>query len=163
MGESLRRGGRTGALRVGPKRLSGITPDWDWAKAAVVAREWRYLQPVRSYCEARGIPVQMANADLPGFWWLRETQQFTTWLRGRARSAVQPEELRAWLSGQADVRQTFCRQSHTLIERFSQLGPFSPFTTDPISVTYFYPYDLNCRATMEEDNESKFHIHDGRQ
>jgi len=84
------------------ERLSRITPDWDWAKAGVIAREWRYLQPVRSYCEARGIPVQIANTDLPGFWWLRETQQFVAWLRGRAGSAVLPNDLRAWLNDQSE-------------------------------------------------------------
>ena len=38
------------------KRLSSLTKDWDWSKCAVVAREWNYLDPVRSLCELRRDP-----------------------------------------------------------------------------------------------------------
>ena len=82
------------------ERLSEILPEWDWAKAAVVAREWRYLQPVRSYCEARGIPVQSANADPPNFWRLRETQTLVNWLKERLSSAVSAGELTGWMKKQ---------------------------------------------------------------
>ncbi len=54
--------------------MAGLTPDWDWAKAAVIARDWRFLMPVRSLCEALGIPVQTADQDGPNFWRLRETR-----------------------------------------------------------------------------------------
>ena len=84
------------------ERLSKIVPDWDWAKAAVIAREWSYLQPVRSYCEARGIPVQTANADLPNFWRLRETQTLVNWLRTRDRSGLHISELTKWMDAQPD-------------------------------------------------------------
>ncbi|WP_300453025.1 hypothetical protein [Accumulibacter sp.] len=39
-----------------------------------MARNWRSLDRVRSYCELRGIPVQQADEDSSGFWRLRETQ-----------------------------------------------------------------------------------------
>lgn len=84
------------------ERLSRIVPDWDWAKAAIIAREWKYLQPVRSYCEARGIPVQWANADPPNFWRLRETQVLVTWLRKRDRSGIHVSELVDWMSAQPE-------------------------------------------------------------
>ncbi len=84
------------------KRLSRIVPDWNWAKAAVIAREWSYLQPVRSYCEARGIPVQTANADPPNFWRLRETQKLVNWLRARDRSGLHVSELSDWMDAQSD-------------------------------------------------------------
>jgi ATP-dependent DNA helicase RecQ len=83
------------------ERLSEVVQDWDWTKAAVIAREWRFLQPVRSYCEARGIPVQMANEDPPGFWRLRETQALVEWLRGRSEPIVSSSELDGWLQEQA--------------------------------------------------------------
>ena len=38
------------------KRLSGLDSDWNWSSCAVVAREWKYLHPVRSLCELEGIP-----------------------------------------------------------------------------------------------------------
>ncbi|MFD0981157.1 RecQ family ATP-dependent DNA helicase [Tropicimonas aquimaris] len=84
------------------KRLSKIIPDWDWAKAAVIAREWSLLQPVRSYCEAHGIPVQTANAEPPNFWRLRETQALVNWLRARDRSGIHVSELSEWMEAQPD-------------------------------------------------------------
>ena len=84
------------------ERLSKIIATWDWAKAAVIAREWRFLQPVRSYCEARGIPVQMANEDPPSFWRLRETQALVGWLRERSEPIVSSAEIDAWLKEQAE-------------------------------------------------------------
>lgn len=84
------------------ERLSNIVPEWDWAKTAIIAREWRYLQPVRSYCEARGIPVQTANADLPNFWRLRETQSLIDWLQGRERAGLRSTDLATWIEAQPD-------------------------------------------------------------
>lgn len=84
------------------ERLSKIVPDWDWAKAAIIGREWSYLQPVRSYCEARGIPVQMASGDLSNLWRLRETQSLIAWLRSRDRSGLHVSELKDWMQEQPD-------------------------------------------------------------
>ena len=84
------------------ERLAKVIPDWDWARAAIIAREWRYLQPVRSYCEARGIPVQVASGDPPNFWRLRETQALVSWLRNRDRSGLGVCELSEWMAGQPD-------------------------------------------------------------
>lgn len=84
------------------KRLSKIIPEWNWAKAAVIAREWSYLEPVRSYCEARGIPVQTANADIPNFWRLRETQTLVNWLRSKDRSGLHVSDLSDWIAAQPD-------------------------------------------------------------
>ena len=82
------------------KRLSGFTQDWDWSACAVVAREWNYLDPVRSLCELEGIEVQMANEDSSAFWHLRETQALVNWLRRRDSRLVQSAELRDWLERQ---------------------------------------------------------------
>ncbi|MGA0615873.1 RecQ family ATP-dependent DNA helicase [Paracoccus sp. KR1-242] len=62
-------------------RYSSLIPDWSWAKAAIIAREWRHLEPVRSYCEAKGIPVQLASEARPPFWRLREVQVLVAFLR----------------------------------------------------------------------------------
>ncbi|MEF8719475.1 MAG: UvrD-helicase domain-containing protein [Candidatus Accumulibacter necessarius] len=45
------------------QRLASLTADWDWARCAVIAREWQWLQPLRSFCELHGIPVQMAREE----------------------------------------------------------------------------------------------------
>ena len=82
------------------QRLSSLSQDWSWSACAVVAREWRILDPVRSLCEAEGIPVQMANEDFSGFWHLRETRALVHWLRGRGSPLVKGADLNDWVSGQ---------------------------------------------------------------
>ena len=79
------------------KRLSGLTQDWQWSGCAVVAREWAYLDPVRSLCEVEGIPVQMANEEISNVWHLRETQALVSWLRGRDSRLVTSSELDDWM------------------------------------------------------------------
>ena len=81
-------------------RLASLESDWDWSTCAVIAREWAYLEPVRSICELEGIPVQMANEELPSVWHLRETQALLAWLRKRDSRLVRNADLREWLSRQ---------------------------------------------------------------
>ena len=81
-------------------RLSELAPTWDWSRCAAIAREWEYLVPVRAFCEAHRIPVQMANEEIPGFWRLRETRAFVEWLRRREPPVVNSAALRGW----ADAR-----------------------------------------------------------
>lgn len=57
-------------------RLSRLDPEWNWSRAAIIARDWRRLAPARAYAEAQGIPVEMANESLPSIWRLREMQLF---------------------------------------------------------------------------------------
>ena len=81
------------------QRLARLDPDWNWSACAVIAREWKYLEPVRAWCEAHGVPVQMGNEEIPGFWRLRETRALLDWLRGRETGVVNTAELREWLDG----------------------------------------------------------------
>ena len=82
------------------KRLAGLDPGWKWSNCAVVARQWIYLDPVRSLCELEGIPVQLANEDATFFWHLRETQGLLDWLRGRDSRLVNGRDLEDWLAQQ---------------------------------------------------------------
>ena len=82
------------------KRLSGRTPDWDWSKCAVVAREWSYLDPVRSLCELEEVPVKMANEDILNVWHLRETGRLVNWLRARDSCLVESADLNGWADNQ---------------------------------------------------------------
>ena len=77
-------------------RLSELAQEWNWSRCAVIAREWEYLVPVRAFCEAHDVPVQMANEDIPNFWRLRETRAFVEWLRGREPRIVDGASLRGW-------------------------------------------------------------------
>ena len=78
-------------------RLSALAAVWDWSRCAVIAREWKFLEPVRAFCEVRRVPVQMANEEIPRFWRLRETRALVEWLRGRAGRLVTGADLRGWL------------------------------------------------------------------
>ena len=77
-------------------RLKSLDPDWDWSRCAVLAREWKYLAPVRAFCEARGIRAQMGDEEIPRFWRLRETRAFVSWLRAQEPRVVDGAALRAW-------------------------------------------------------------------
>ena len=82
------------------KRLAALDPDWKWESCAVMAREWRFLDPVRSLCIQEGIPVQMANEEFTGVWRLRETQALLDWLRSRDSKLVSSGDVVAWLGHQ---------------------------------------------------------------
>ena len=81
------------------RRLSKLTK-WNWSNCAVIAREWKYLDPVRGLCEYEGIPVQLGNEELPNFWSFRETQACLGWLQGNNRKVIKISELRDWLDKQ---------------------------------------------------------------
>ena len=81
-------------------RLSKRSPDWNWSRCAVIAREWEYLVPVRAFCEAHDVPVQVANEEIPNFWRLRETGAFVDWLRKRKPRIVDGTFLRDWANAQ---------------------------------------------------------------
>ena len=73
------------------------TDDWDWSRCAVIAREWRYLEPVRAFCEVNAIPVQMGDEEIPRFWHLREVREMVNRLRGAETPLVSGAALRAWV------------------------------------------------------------------
>ena len=86
------------------ERLSGLTANWEWSACAVVAREWSYLDPVRSLCELQGIPVEMANEDFSGFWHLRETRALREWLHEQDSQLVRSGDVAEWLAGRPRSR-----------------------------------------------------------
>ena len=90
------------AVMIELQRLASQDGDWNWANVAVTAREWRYLEPVRSYCELHHIHVQMADEDPPPVWRLRETQRLVDWLRGRESNLIDVPGISQWLNQQPD-------------------------------------------------------------
>ena len=78
-------------------RLAELAPSWDWSKCVVIACEWKYLEPVRAFCEVHRIPSQMGNEEVPRFWRLRETRALVEWLRERESRLVAGTDLRDWL------------------------------------------------------------------
>ena len=79
------------------QRLSELDRKWDWSRCAVIGRKWDFLHPVRAFCEAHGIGVQMASEEIPNFWRLRETREFVGWLRGRENRNVDSAALHGWM------------------------------------------------------------------
>lgn len=82
------------------QRLASLSTDWRWSAAAVIAREWKVLDPVRSFCELNDIPAQMGYEEAPHFWRLRETQALVSWLRGRDEPLLKPDTLTHWMDDQ---------------------------------------------------------------
>lgn len=78
-------------------RLSKLDPNWDWSRVAVISREWKFLEPVRSYCEMSQIPVHMADEETVPVWRLRETQSLVTWLRHSDAKLLDPAAIGDWL------------------------------------------------------------------
>ena len=79
------------------RRLNSLpSSELDWSRCAVIARNWKFLAPVRAFCEAHGIPAQMGDEEIPRFWRLRETRAFVDWLQAREPRVVDGAALRAW-------------------------------------------------------------------
>ena len=84
------------------RRLESLAAagDWNWRRCAVIARNWRTLDPVGSLCELEGIPAQMANDDVNYFWRLRETRRMRDWLAQSQNRLVTVAAVEDWLSTQ---------------------------------------------------------------
>lgn len=128
------------------QRLAGVTPRWDWAKAAVIARDWQFLTPVRSCCEALGIPVQTANQDVPNFWRLRKTRIFLGWLESRQASTVTAGEIAAWLD-ERDDRNWWRPLTDACAEFAEEIGAGEALTKDLIEWLAEWGRDLRRKQT----------------
>ncbi len=84
------------------QRLASLDPNWEWSRCAVVARQWKFLEPVRACCEINDIPSQMGNEEIPSFWHLRDTREFVNWLHDRDPAVVDGTALAEWAAGRPD-------------------------------------------------------------
>ena len=103
-------------------RLSRLDPDWSWRRCAVIARDWRRLEPVRAYAEALGIPIDMANETLPSLWRLREMQAFIRVLLADRTRLLTIADLVDVLNAQPQLRTTWSRRSGCSM-RWESAGP----------------------------------------
>lgn len=76
----------------------------DPKKTAVIARQWKFLDPLRAALEAAGIPVVMADEHPPPLWRLRETQALLDHLDelqtiSRSRF-IRADDISSWLAQQ---------------------------------------------------------------
>ncbi len=73
------------------------------ARTAVIARQWKFLEPMRAVFEAAGIAVTMADEDAPPLWRLRETQTLLAHLHERHAQGtrlLKADDIQAWLDTQ---------------------------------------------------------------
>lgn len=74
-------------------RLSHCSEQWDWARCAVIGRQWQYLKPIYDRCKfhplSDTINAQMANETIPSFWRLRQTQRFLDWIRNHPSKMIE--------------------------------------------------------------------------
>ncbi len=87
-------------------RLSRLDPDWSWRRCAVIARDWRRLEPVRARAETLGIPIDVANESLPCLWRLREMQGFIRVLLADRTRLLTISDLVALLNARPQSRWT---------------------------------------------------------
>ncbi len=80
--------------------LAAEAGDWDWRRCAIIARQWRTLDPVQSLCERQGLPAQRANDDASYFWRLRETRRLRDWLLESSNRLVNAAALEDWAERQ---------------------------------------------------------------
>jgi len=69
----------------------------DLSKTAVIARQWKFLEPLRAACESISLPVNMADEEDLHLWRLRETQALLAFAETRG-PLVKAEELQSWLA-----------------------------------------------------------------
>lgn len=78
----------------------GLAPD----KTAVIARQWKFLDPLRAALEAAGIPVAMADEEAPPLWRLRETQELLAFLKAQKEASgsrfLKASTVQSWLARQ---------------------------------------------------------------
>lgn len=73
-------------------------------KTAVIARQWKFLDPLRALLEAEGVPVVMADESAPPLWRLREAQALFDHLEDRQRASgsrlIRSDDIQSWLAEQ---------------------------------------------------------------
>ncbi len=73
----------------------------DPSKTAVIARQWKYLEPLRAGCESLGLPVSMADEAAPPLWRLRETQALLSMAEAHG-ALIKADILSQWCAARAD-------------------------------------------------------------
>ncbi|MDP2828594.1 MAG: ATP-binding domain-containing protein [Sulfuricellaceae bacterium] len=85
------------------RRLADLDAGWDWSRVAVIAKEWKVLEPVRAGCELLHIPCHFAGHrnNAPPTRRLREVVRFLRLLDERRGELMPLPQLQALV---ADLR-----------------------------------------------------------
>lgn len=81
----------------------------DPGRTAVIARQWKYLEPLRAACASLGLPVSMADEEAPPLWRLRETQALLAFAEAHGQ-LIRAGILQAWFAGRCVDGWSACLQ-----------------------------------------------------
>jgi ATP-dependent DNA helicase RecQ len=87
------------------------------ARTAVIARQWKFLDPLRAACESLGLPVAMADEEAPPLWRLRETQALLAFAEAHG-ALIKADILAGWLAARPAEGWTACL--HDAITAFAE-------------------------------------------
>ena len=72
----------------------------DLSKTAIIAHQWKFLDPLRAACESLGLPVSMADEEAPPLWRLRETQALLSFAQAHG-ALIKADILSTWCTARA--------------------------------------------------------------
>jgi len=128
------------------RRLADLDEGWDWSHVAVIAREWKALQPVRAGCELLDIPCHFAGRRerAPPARRLREVAYFLRLLdehRGELMPLPQLQSMAAEVCGDADSPGTWL-----VMEFLEDFGSAVGEGVHPIAVVLDAAYEFLAEA-----------------
>ena len=129
------------------RRLADLDTGWDWSRVAVIAREWKVLEPVRAGCELLDIPCYFAGRRdrAPPTRRLREVARFLRLLDARQGELMPLAQLRSLV---ADLRGDEAESpgNNLVMEFLQDLGSAVGEETHPIAVVLDAAYEFLAEA-----------------
>jgi ATP-dependent DNA helicase RecQ len=123
------------------RRLQGIEGGFDFDSCAVLAREWKELDRIRSVLEADNLPVNLhwgREGGFPGLHWIRENAQVLDHLRERKTTSLTGSSLLELLSPDASSDNLWQANLRRLIYEWMEETNNSP---QPVPLIEEYLYE----------------------
>ena len=103
-------------------RKAALAPGSTSARTAVIARQWKYLDPCAAWRSARGPPVSMADEAAPLLWRLRETWRPCSPCRGHgALVSIRRRSRAGWPHGPPMAGPIACKMRLPPLPRDTQV------------------------------------------
>lgn len=135
------------------RRLADLDAGWDWSRVAVIAREWKALEPVRAGCELLDILCHFAGRRerAPPIRRLREVARFLRLLDGRRGELMPLPQLQALV---ADLRVDEANSpgNRLVTEFLEDFGSAVGEGAHPIAVVLDAAYEFLAEADRRSGN-----------
>ncbi len=132
-------------------RLADLDPAWNWSRVAVIAREWKVLEPVRASCELLNIPCHFSGhrKNAPPAGRLREVARLLRLLNQRRGDLMPLTQLRTLV---ADLRgdEADTAGNRLVMEFLEDLGSAVGDDALPVAVVL----DAACEFLAEAERRS---------